>query len=54
MKETTSKWEVSIIELHNGGERFKVTRRLPGLAVAETRLFQTKEEAKRQIDEWLE
>ncbi len=48
------KWEVSIVELRtNGGKKFKVTRRIPELSVAETKLFRTKREAKKQFDEWL-
>jgi len=48
------KWEVSIIELKNdGAKKFKVTRRIPELSVAETKFFRTKEEAKKQFDEWL-
>jgi hypothetical protein len=54
-KHFTKKWEVSIIELQNHeGNKFKVTRRLPELAVSETKIFKTKEDAKRQFEEWLE
>ena len=50
----TKKWEVSIIEMTNNGElKFKVTRRIPELSIAETKFFKTKEEAKKQFDEWL-
>jgi len=49
------KWEVSIIELQeNGKKKFKVTRRVPYLSVSETKVFESKEEAKKQFDEWLE
>jgi len=34
--------------------RFKVTRRVPYLSVSETKIFESKEEAKKQFDEWLE
>jgi len=50
----TYKWEVSIMETQNGGKRYKVTRRMPELSVAETRVFDNKEDAKKQFDEWLE
>lgn len=53
-KHITKKWEVSIVELHNGIEKFKVTRRIPELSIAETKFFKTKEEAKKQFDKWLE
>ncbi len=53
-KHIAKKWEVSIIELKNNGtKKFKVTRRIPGLSVAETKFFRTKREAKKQFDEWL-
>jgi hypothetical protein len=49
------KWEISLIELQDGSEKkFKVTRRLPGLSVAETKVFISKEEAKKQFEEWLD
>jgi len=54
-KHLTKKWEISIIELENNTEKkYKVTRRLPDLSVAETKVFNSKEEAKKQFDEWLE
>ena len=34
-------------------EKNKVTRRLPELSVAETKMFSSKEEAKKQFNEWL-
>ncbi|HLC80764.1 MAG TPA: hypothetical protein VJG31_03245 [Candidatus Nanoarchaeia archaeon] len=47
-------WEVSIMRLENSaGIKFKVTRKMPTLYIAETRMFTSKEEAKRQFDEWL-
>ena len=53
-KHITKKWEVSIVELkNNGNKKFKVTRRIPELSVAETKFFKTKEEAKEQFEEWL-
>jgi hypothetical protein len=53
-KHPTKKWEISIIELkNNGGKRFKLTRRLPNLSVAETKFFRSKKKAKKQFDDWL-
>ena len=49
-----TKWEVSIIELKkNGKTKYKVTRRMPEMHVAETKMFDTKEEALKQLEEWL-
>ena len=52
-KHYTKKWEVSIIELENGERKYKVTRRIPELSVAETKVFSSKEDAKKQFDDWL-
>lgn len=53
-KHPTKKWEVSLLQLRDGSsKKFKVTRRLPELAVAETRLFTSKKKAKKQFDDWL-
>ena len=50
-KHIYKKWEVSIVDLKNNGDKkFKVTRRIPELSVAETKFFRTKEEAKKQFD----
>ena len=48
------KKEVSIVEFRDNGKRFKVTKRIPDFSVSETRLFDTKEEAVKQFEEWLE
>ncbi|MBI3037056.1 hypothetical protein HYY73_04905 [Candidatus Woesearchaeota archaeon] len=49
------KWEISLAELENSiGKLFKVTRRLPEMSIAETKLFRAKKEAVRQFNEWLE
>ncbi len=48
------KWEVTIMELENHGKQFKVTRRMYKLAIAETKLFRSKEEAMKQFEEWLQ
>ena len=53
-KHPTKKWEISIIELKNHkGKKFKVTRRYPELSVAETKVFRSKDKAKKQFEEWL-
>lgn len=36
----------------NGNTYYKVTKRVPDLAVADTRMFKSKEEALRLFDEW--
>lgn len=48
------KKEVSIIEFRDNGKKFKVTKRIPDMSISETELFDTKEEALRQFEEWLE
>ncbi len=53
-KHFIKQWEVSIIELNNQGALlYKVSRRMPQLHVAETKLFDSKEKAKEQFEEWL-
>ena len=53
-KHSTKKWEVSLLELQNQtGKKFKVTRRLPEMSVAETKVFATKKIARRLFDDWL-
>jgi hypothetical protein len=55
MAEYNKKCEISIIEFENhNGKKYKVTKRLPDMSVAETKIFETKEEAKKQFDEWLD
>ena len=50
----TQKWEISIVELESKeGKLYKVTRRMPGMLVAETKIFTSKEKAKEQFNEWL-
>jgi hypothetical protein len=50
----TKRWEVSIIELENHvGKKYKVTKRIHYLSVSETKVFRSKEQAKKQFDEWL-
>jgi hypothetical protein len=51
---TQTKWEVSIIELEGAeGKQYKVTRRISELSVSETKVFSSKEDARRQFEEWL-
>ncbi len=53
-KHPFKRWEVSMMEISDGDEsKFKVTRQVPALYVAETKMFETKEEAKKQFDLWL-
>jgi len=51
-KHRLKKWEISIMELQDHvGRKFKVTRRLPEMSVAETKIFTNKKKAKRLFDE---
>ncbi len=44
------KWEVSIIEIENSiGKKYKVMKRIPEMSVAETKVFRSKEDAKKQF-----
>ena len=53
-KHSSKKWEISIIEFENHeGKKYKVTRMLPDTSVAETKVFKSKEESKKQFEEWL-
>ncbi len=53
-KHLTKKWEISLIELKNSiGKKYKVTRRIPYLSIAETKVFRSKKKAKKQFDDWL-
>jgi len=48
-------WEVSVREFETStGKQWKVTRRMPGMSVAETKVFASKEEAISQYEEWLQ
>ena len=50
-----NKWEVSLAEFRdNGNRKYKLTRRIPGLSVSETKFFETKEEAITKMKEWLD
>lgn len=49
------KWEISFLEIEDDtGKKYKVTKRVPDLSVAETKVFKSKKEAKKQFEEWLE
>ena len=46
--------KLQIVELKNGkGRKYKVTRRMPKMSVSETKVFKTREEAIKQLQEWL-
>ena len=48
------KWKISFTELNTQqGTLYKVTRRIPSLSVAETKIFKDKEEAKQLLNQWL-
>jgi len=50
----TMKWEVTMAEFkENGKTKYKVTRRMPELTIAETKIFAIKEQAQKQFEEWL-
>ncbi len=46
-------WEISLMRLRANGAQYKVTRRVPSQSIAETRFFQTKRHALRQLHDWL-
>ncbi|MEK6809168.1 MAG: hypothetical protein AABY40_00680 [Nanoarchaeota archaeon] len=49
------RWEVSIMEIQEGKSiKYKVTRRISELSVSETKIFKSKDEAKKQFDTWLD
>ncbi len=51
---TGDNWEISIISFNdNKGTKYNVTRRLPELSVAETKLFKNRKLAEKQFLEWL-
>lgn len=53
-KHRIRKLEVSIMELQNHkNKKFKVTRRIPSLFVAETKIFRNKKKALKQFNDWL-
>ncbi len=53
-KDFTKKGEVSLTAFEDEeGKKYKVTRRMPNMSVAETKFFKSKDEAKKQYEEWL-
>lgn len=47
------RWEISIIEFKNHtGKKFKVTRKIPELSIAETKIFRSKKKAIKKFEEW--
>ena len=53
-KHPTKKWEISILEFQNHkGKKFKVTRRIQDMSVAETKIFKSKRQAIKQFNGWL-
>ncbi len=54
MKHPIKKWEVTLKELEDEeGKKYKVTRRIPEVSVTETKIFDSKEEARQQLNAWL-
>ena len=48
-------WEVSMLKFQDkGGIKFKVTRRFAEMSLSETKIFNSKEEARKQFIDWLE
>lgn len=48
----TQNWEISLIQLKNGGIKYKVTRKNLENFVSETLVFKNKLEAILKFDEW--
>ena len=49
----TSKWEISLIEFQDqNGKQYKVTRRMPEMSVAETKVYRSKKLAIQKLNEW--
>lgn len=54
IKKKSKRWEISIIKLKDdSNNRFKITRRMPEMKIAETKIFKSKKKAKEQFNEWL-
>lgn len=50
-----TRWEITILEFEDSvGKKFKVTRRIPAYTISETKIFDSKEKAQQQIQEWLD
>ena len=53
-KNKFNRWEVSLSVFESSeGRKYKVTRRLSELSVAETKIFDNLNEARELFDEWL-
>ncbi len=49
-----AEWVVSIKKFYEDGkEKFKVTRMLPEMGVAETKMFYSEKKALKQLKDWL-
>ncbi len=47
-------WEISILELRDEVEiKYKITKRIPQVAIAETKICNSKKEVLKQLVEWL-
>jgi hypothetical protein len=47
-------WEISLLVFKDSGtKKYKVTRRLPSMTIAETKIFQSMEEAMTQFEDWI-
>lgn len=54
IKNKFDNWEISLLKFRdNNITKYKVTRRLPELSVAETKIFEDLEEAKNQFESWI-
>lgn len=53
MKEE-NKWEITIMEIKNSKNRYKLTKRFPEYKISETKVFESKEQAVKQFNEWIE
>lgn len=53
-EDATKTQEISFMEFENAvGKKYKVTRRIPLLSVAETKVFRSKTKAMKQFEDWL-
>ncbi len=55
METINKKIEISILEIKDAsGTKYKATKRIPEMGVAETKFFSSENEAKAQMREWLQ
>jgi len=48
-------WKVSLIKFKSDEKKwYKVTRRIPEMAISETKIFSSKKKAMQQFQEWSE